>query len=116
MLTGGAAVGACYQATLVMDVPGNSELANTETFGPVATIEIVDNEDEAVARANDTSYGLSSGIITSDPDRGMALANRIEAGIVHVNDLCTARGVEMRRKLIRQHRQVVRSGSGEDET
>ncbi len=86
VLTGGAAVGACYQATLVMDVPADSELANTETFGPVATIEIVDNEDEAVARANDTSYGLSSGIITSDPDRGMALANRIEAGIVHVND------------------------------
>jgi acyl-CoA reductase-like NAD-dependent aldehyde dehydrogenase len=86
VLTGGDAVGACYQATLVMDVPPDSELANTETFGPVATIEIVDNEDEAVARANDTSYGLSSGIITSDPDRGLALANRIEAGIVHVND------------------------------
>jgi acyl-CoA reductase-like NAD-dependent aldehyde dehydrogenase len=86
VLTGGDAVGACYQATLVMDVPADSELANTETFGPVATIEVVDNEDQAVNRANDTSYGLSSGIITSDPDRGMALAGRIEAGIVHVND------------------------------
>jgi acyl-CoA reductase-like NAD-dependent aldehyde dehydrogenase len=86
VLTGGGTTGACFQATLVMDVPADSELANTETFGPVATIEVVNNEDEAVARANDTSYGLSSGIITSDPDRGMAVANRIEAGIVHVND------------------------------
>ena len=86
VLTGGGTNGTCFQATLVMDVPADSELANTETFGPVATIEVVNNEDEAVARANDTSYGLSSGIITSDPDRGMAVANRIEAGIVHVND------------------------------
>ena len=37
-------------------------------------------------RANDTTYGLSAGIITSDPDRGLALARRIESGIVHVND------------------------------
>ncbi len=86
VLTGGGTTGTCFQATLVMDVPADSELANTETFGPVATIEVVNNEDEAVARANDTSYGLSSGIITTDPDRGMALANRIDAGIVHVND------------------------------
>ncbi len=86
VLTGGGTTGTCFQATLVMDVPADLELANTETFGPVATIEVVNNEDEAVARANDTSYGLSSGIITSDPDRGMAVANRIEAGIVHVND------------------------------
>ena len=86
VLTGGGTTGTCFQATLVMDVPADSELANTETFGPVATIEVVSNEDEAVARANDTSYGLASGIITSDPDRGMAVANRIEAGIVHVND------------------------------
>jgi acyl-CoA reductase-like NAD-dependent aldehyde dehydrogenase len=46
----------------------------------------VDNADEAVDRANSTSYGLSSGIITSNPDRGLELARRLEAGIVHVND------------------------------
>ena len=52
----------------------------------MAAIEIVDSPEEAVARANATSYGLSSGIITSNPDRGFALAQQIEAGIVHVND------------------------------
>ena len=62
------------------------EFTSVETFGPVAAIEVVDDADEAVARANATTYGLSAGIITSDPDRGLALAQQIESGIVHVND------------------------------
>jgi acyl-CoA reductase-like NAD-dependent aldehyde dehydrogenase len=86
VLAGGSAEGPCYRATLLADVPADSEFANNETFGPVAAIEIVDTVDEAVARANATSYGLSSGIITSDTDRGLALAQAIDAGIVHVND------------------------------
>jgi acyl-CoA reductase-like NAD-dependent aldehyde dehydrogenase len=86
VLAGGAAVGPCYQATLITDVPANSELATHETFGPVASLEVVDSPEEAVERANATSYGLSSGIITSNPDRGFALAQELEAGIVHVND------------------------------
>jgi acyl-CoA reductase-like NAD-dependent aldehyde dehydrogenase len=86
VLAGGSAEGPCFQATLLADVPADSEFATTETFGPVAAIEIVDSADEAVERANATSYGLSSGIITTDVDRGMALAQAIDAGIVHVND------------------------------
>jgi acyl-CoA reductase-like NAD-dependent aldehyde dehydrogenase len=85
ILAGGSAVGPCFEATLLTDVPDDSEFARVETFGPVAAVEIVDSADEAVERANATSYGLSSGIITSDVDRGMALAQAIEAGIVHVN-------------------------------
>ena len=86
VLAGGNAVGPCYEATLLSEVPGDSELAQVETFGPVAAIEVVDSAEEAVERANATSYGLSSGIITQDADRGLALAQRIDAGIVHVND------------------------------
>jgi acyl-CoA reductase-like NAD-dependent aldehyde dehydrogenase len=71
-------------------VPADSEFAHLETFGPVASIEVVGNADEAVQRANDTTYGLSAGIITSDPDRGLALAQQIESGIVHVNDQTVA--------------------------
>ena len=67
-------------------MPEDSELAQLETFGPVAAIEVVDSAEEAVARANATAYGLSAGIITSDADRGFALAQQIDAGIVHVND------------------------------
>jgi acyl-CoA reductase-like NAD-dependent aldehyde dehydrogenase len=75
-----------YRATVLTDVPAESELARHETFGPVLAVEVVDNADDAVARANATSYGLSAGIITQDTDRGLALAQRIESGIVHVND------------------------------
>jgi acyl-CoA reductase-like NAD-dependent aldehyde dehydrogenase len=86
VLAGGEAVGSVYRATLLADVPEDSEFARNETFGPVAAIEVVDSAEEAVDRANATSYGLASGIITSDADKGLALAQRIQAGIVHVND------------------------------
>jgi acyl-CoA reductase-like NAD-dependent aldehyde dehydrogenase len=86
VLAGGDADGSVYQATLLTDVPADSEFARVETFGPVASIDVVGSADEAVERANDTPYGLSAGIITSDTDRGLALAQKIRAGIVHVND------------------------------
>jgi acyl-CoA reductase-like NAD-dependent aldehyde dehydrogenase len=86
VLAGGEAVGPCFQATVLVDVPRGSELAREETFGPVLAVEVVGSADEAVERANATTYGLSAGIITSDPDKGFALAQRLESGIVHVND------------------------------
>ena len=86
VLAGGEAEGPCFQATLLSDVPAEADCAQLETFGPVAVLEVVDSADEAVERANATSYGLASGILTQDADRGLALAQRIEAGIVHVND------------------------------
>jgi acyl-CoA reductase-like NAD-dependent aldehyde dehydrogenase len=86
VLAGGEAVGPCYQATVITDVPADSEFATHETFGPVLAVEIVDSADEAIARANATTYGLSAGILTSDADRGMALAQQLESGIVHIND------------------------------
>jgi acyl-CoA reductase-like NAD-dependent aldehyde dehydrogenase len=86
VLAGGQAVGPCFQATLLDDVPADSEFAREETFGPVAALEVVDSAEDAVKRANATSYGLASGIITQDMDRGLALAQQIEAGIVHIND------------------------------
>lgn len=86
ILAGGGIDGTVVQATLVADVPDDSELAREETFAPVASITTVDGVDEAVARANDTRYGLTAGIITADHDRGVAVARRLETGIVHVND------------------------------
>ena len=86
LLAGGDTDGPCMQATLLADVPADSELARLETFGPVVAIEVVDTPEQAVERANATPYGLASGIITQDAERGMALAQAIDAGIVHVND------------------------------
>ena len=74
------------RATLLADVPESSDIARHETFGPVAALEVVADEDAGVARANATSYGLSAGIITTNTDKGLALADRIEAGIVHINE------------------------------
>jgi acyl-CoA reductase-like NAD-dependent aldehyde dehydrogenase len=86
VLAGGKVVDRCYQATLITDVPPDSELAQVETFGPVLAVEVVDSPDQAVERANATRYGLAAGIFTADADRAMAMADRLEAGIVHIND------------------------------
>jgi acyl-CoA reductase-like NAD-dependent aldehyde dehydrogenase len=86
VLAGGEAVGPCFQATLLTDVPEDCDLARHETFGPVLAVEVVDDADAAVARANATSYGLSAGILTNDPDRGFRIAQQLETGIVHIND------------------------------
>jgi acyl-CoA reductase-like NAD-dependent aldehyde dehydrogenase len=86
VLAGGEAVGPCFQATVLTDVPADSDFAKHETFGPVVAIEVVDSAEEAIARANSTAYGLSAGILTADTERGFALAQQLESGIVHVND------------------------------
>ena len=86
VLAGGDASGPCYQATVITDVPENSDFAKFETFGPVVALEVVDSAEAAIARANSTGYGLSAGILTADTDRGFALALQLESGIVHVND------------------------------
>ncbi len=91
VLVGGETEGPCYRPTLVMDVPDDAPFSCEETFGPVASIEIVDDAEQAVARANATGYGLSAGIITGDNQRGFELASRIESGIVHVNDQTVGR-------------------------
>jgi len=61
-------------------------MSKEETFGPFVTITVVDDADQAVSVANQTTYGLSAGILTRDADRGLALAERIAAGIVRIND------------------------------
>jgi acyl-CoA reductase-like NAD-dependent aldehyde dehydrogenase len=86
VVAGGEADGPCFQATLLTEVPEEAELSHVETFGPVAAIEVVDSDDEAIERANATTYGLTSGVITNDAEKGLELARRIQAGVVHVND------------------------------
>jgi acyl-CoA reductase-like NAD-dependent aldehyde dehydrogenase len=86
VLAGGTADGPCYRPTILADVPAGARIHAAETFGPVLVAQPVDSADEAVAIANSTSYGLSAGILTRDNQRGFALARRIDAGVVHVND------------------------------
>jgi acyl-CoA reductase-like NAD-dependent aldehyde dehydrogenase len=90
VLTGGATDGPCYLPTILADVPAGARIHSEETFGPVLVAQAVATADEAVAIANSTSYGLSAGLITSDTQRGFALARRIDSGVVHVNDQTVA--------------------------
>jgi acyl-CoA reductase-like NAD-dependent aldehyde dehydrogenase len=86
VLAGGTADGPCYLPTILADVPDGARIHSEETFGPVLVAQPVDDAEEAVAIANSTRYGLSAGLITRDNQRGFALARRIDAGVVHVND------------------------------
>jgi succinate-semialdehyde dehydrogenase/glutarate-semialdehyde dehydrogenase len=75
-----------YAPTLLTDVPAAARLSREETFGPVAAIYPVASDDEAVAAMNDSSFGLNASIWTSSARRGLALAARVRAGSVNVNE------------------------------
>lgn len=84
--TGGSHEGLYYQPTVISGVNTQMKVWREETFGPVAAISTFDDEDEAVALANDCEYGLSSAIITADEEHGLELADRLESGMTHIND------------------------------
>ena len=83
---GGRVEGPCYHPTVLTNVRRGSPFACEETFGPVVSVIEVTDEDEAIAVANDTPYGLSASVFTRDIAKGLAIADRIESGIVHLND------------------------------
>lgn len=69
------------------DVTNDSELARREIFGPIAPLIRARDEAEALAFANDTEFGLSSTVFTENEARGLAFAQKIEAGMTHINDI-----------------------------
>jgi succinate-semialdehyde dehydrogenase/glutarate-semialdehyde dehydrogenase len=73
------------EPTIVTDIDRHNPLYLQETFGPVASYYVVESEDEAVALANATTFGLGGSIYTADLDRGRRLANRIDSGMVFIN-------------------------------
>jgi vanillin dehydrogenase len=83
---GGRPEGAVYPASVVSGTVHGMRIDREEIFGPVCTVQSVDDEAEAIAVANNSAYGLSAGIITEDLRRGFEVARRLHTGIVHVND------------------------------
>lgn len=81
----GLETGYFIEPTIFADVTSDMELAQEEVFGPVLAILPFDTEDEAIAIANDTRYGLASGVWTRDISRAMRMVKAIEAGTVWVN-------------------------------
>lgn len=86
LLAGGTYEGLFYQPTVLTGVTPEMRVFQEETFGPVAPIITVNGLNEAVAVANDSEYGLSAGIITRDEAKGLAVANRLQTGMAHIND------------------------------
>jgi len=77
--------GLFFEPTVLVDAPEGSEILTEEVFGPVVTIETFTDEDEAVAKANDTRFGLAATLVTGDPQRAERVSNALDAGTVWVN-------------------------------
>ena len=94
LVAGGDRDGNFFSTTVLTDIGPDNEARYEEFFGPVASVYRVGSEEEAVALANDTPFGLGSYVMTTDPEQALRVADRIEAGMVFVN-LVGADGAEL---------------------
>ena len=88
LVTGGKRIdrpGFYLEPTIITGISKTNPLHKEEAFGPVLTVYIVETEEEAIAVANDTPYGLGSSVMTADLERAKRVAARIEAGMVFIN-------------------------------
>src|SRR6185437_7174721 len=86
IVTGGEVDGPYFRPTVVTGVSRESRLWNEEIFAPIAPVLVVDTDDEAVEVANETAYGLVDSVISGNVQRGLDVARRLRAGMVHLND------------------------------
>ena len=87
VIAGGKREGNIIPATLLEKVPRDADLERKEVFGPVALLEPVDSFDAAIARVNDSDFGLQAGVFTGNLAHAMRAWDRIEAGGVIVGDV-----------------------------
>jgi succinate-semialdehyde dehydrogenase/glutarate-semialdehyde dehydrogenase len=88
VLTGGNAPegdGFFYEPTVIVDVQPGSDILREEIFGPVLAITTFATEEEAVARANETEYGLVGYVFTQDLARGQRMIDRVDTGMMGLN-------------------------------
>src|SRR5690606_25038504 len=77
--------GCFYPPTVLVDVPEDARMLETEIFGPVAPIISFTSDDEAMAKANDTEHGLVGYVFTRDLQRALRFTEGLETGMVGVN-------------------------------
>ncbi|WP_428425325.1 benzaldehyde dehydrogenase [Pararhizobium sp.] len=86
LTAGGSADGLFFQPTVLTGVrPGNPAFTE-EIFAPVAVLTVFDKDEDAIALANDTEYGLSAAIVSRSVGRALALGERLNVGLLHIND------------------------------
>jgi benzaldehyde dehydrogenase (NAD) len=86
LVEGGTHEGLFYRPTVLADVTTDLPAWTDEIFGPVAPVVVFDTDEEALRLANDSEYGLAGAVYSRSISRGLALAQRIRSGMVHVND------------------------------
>jgi len=86
VVVGGTHEGLFYRPTVLTDVTADQPAWREEIFGPVAPVVAFDTDEEALALANDSEYGLTGAVYSRSISRGLALAQRLRSGMVHVND------------------------------
>lgn len=86
LLAGGHYEGLFYRPTVLGGVKRGMPTFDDETFGPVVNLATFATDDEAVALANDSHGGLAAGVISASVGRAWAIGNRLQAGMVHIND------------------------------
>jgi nonphosphorylating glyceraldehyde-3-phosphate dehydrogenase (EC 1.2.1.9) len=85
VVVGGERDGKLFEPTLLADVPHDARIVHEEQFGPVVAVTSVADESEALAVANGGDLGLDAAVFTSDYDRAMRVAERLDAGGVRIN-------------------------------
>jgi succinate-semialdehyde dehydrogenase/glutarate-semialdehyde dehydrogenase len=85
LVAGGKRDGNYFEPTVLTDITPENEIYREELFGPAAQVYRVPSEEEAVALANDTPFGLGSYVMTNDPEQAERVADLIDAGMVYVN-------------------------------
>jgi acyl-CoA reductase-like NAD-dependent aldehyde dehydrogenase len=85
LVTGGGRHGAVFAPTIVADVDPKMRISCEELFGPAVAVTPIASVDEAIALANDTSYGLSAGIFTNDLNNALRFARSVHSGNVMIN-------------------------------
>jgi succinate-semialdehyde dehydrogenase/glutarate-semialdehyde dehydrogenase len=85
VVAGGKRNGNFFEPTVLTDITPENDVYREELFGPVAQVYRVHSEEEAVALANDTPFGLGSYVMTTDPEQAARVADQIDAGMVYVN-------------------------------
>ncbi len=87
VLAGGSREGALLEPTVIADVPRDAKMVVEESFGPLAPIMGIRDLEDAIALANDSQFGLSSGIVTQDMDAALCAVKGIRTGTVNVNQV-----------------------------